>query len=73
MSFDPYNFPLKIWDSNSQNGNSLGSVKVHSLTFFCTPKSIRCDSPAFLLAHSLANLCLGREPKARVVIICEVT
>jgi hypothetical protein len=26
-------------DSNSQNGSSLGSVKVHSLTLFCTPKA----------------------------------
>jgi hypothetical protein len=38
MSFDPCNCALKIresiWDSNSQHGSSLGSVKVHSLTFF---------------------------------------
>jgi hypothetical protein len=41
MSFDPYNCALKIresiWDSNSHNGNSLGSVKVHSLTLFALP------------------------------------
>jgi hypothetical protein len=34
MSFDPCNCPLKIWESiwysNSQNGSSLGSVRVHS-------------------------------------------
>ncbi len=38
MGFDPYNHVLKIWesiwDSNSHNGSSLGSVKVHSLTLF---------------------------------------
>ncbi len=32
------------WDSNSQNESSLESVKVHSLTFFCTPGSMKCDS-----------------------------
>jgi hypothetical protein len=30
-------------DSNSQNGSSLGSVKVYSLTLSCTLKSMRCD------------------------------
>ncbi len=54
------------WDSNSQNGGSLGSVKVHSLTFFYTHGSMRCDSRASLLACNLASLCLGHEPKARV-------
>jgi hypothetical protein len=38
MGFDPYNRILKIWESiwesNSYNGSSLGSVKVHSLTIF---------------------------------------
>jgi hypothetical protein len=46
MSFDPYNCPLKIWDFNSQNGNSLGNVRVHSLTLFCTPNNMKCDSRA---------------------------
>jgi hypothetical protein len=44
-SFDPCNCALKIWesiwDSNSQHGNSLGSVRVHSLTLFALPKA--CD------------------------------
>jgi hypothetical protein len=39
--FDPCNRALKVresfWDSNSQHGSSLGSVKVHSLTFFALP------------------------------------
>jgi hypothetical protein len=38
MGFDPYNCTLKIWESiwesNSHNGSSLRSVKVHSLTLF---------------------------------------
>jgi hypothetical protein len=38
MGFDPWNGALKIgesfWDSNSQHGSSLRSVKVHSLTLF---------------------------------------
>jgi hypothetical protein len=38
ISFDPYNYALKIqesfWDSNSQHGSSLGSARVHSLTLF---------------------------------------
>jgi hypothetical protein len=40
-SFDPWNCALKIqksfWDSNSQHGSSLGSVRVHALTFFALP------------------------------------
>jgi hypothetical protein len=55
-------------DSNSQSKNSLGSVKVHSLTLFCTPGSMKCDSRAPLLAHTFANPCLGCKPKARVAI-----
>jgi hypothetical protein len=70
MGLDPYNCTMKIqesiWDSNSQNGSSLGSVRVHSPTFFCIPGSTRCDSWVSLLAHNLANPCFGREPKAKV-------
>jgi hypothetical protein len=54
-------------DSNSQNGNSLGSVRVHSLTLFCTPWSMRCDSRASFLVCTLASPCFGHKPKARVV------
>jgi hypothetical protein len=42
------------WDSNSQDGNSLVSLSVHSLTLSYTPKNIRCDSWASFLAHALA-------------------
>ncbi len=45
MGFDPCNHVLKIWefiwDSNSQHGSSLGSVRVHSLTLFALPGA--CD------------------------------
>jgi hypothetical protein len=52
-------------NSNSQSGSSLGSVRVHSLTLFCTPRSIRCVSrlpscSALLQALALvASLRLG--------------
>ncbi len=54
-------------ESNSQNGSSLGSVRVHSPTLSYTLKSMKCDFRASLLAHTFASLCLGSEPKARVV------
>jgi hypothetical protein len=45
MGFDPCNRTLKIqesiWDSNSQHGSSLVSVRVHSLTLFAL--SGACD------------------------------
>jgi hypothetical protein len=70
LSFDPYTRFLKIresiWDSNSQDESSLGSVRVHSLTLFCIPGSMRCDSWASLLAYTFASPCFGREPKVRV-------
>jgi len=66
MGFDPYNCSLKIWDFNSQNGSSFGSVRVHSLTLSYTPKSMRCDSRASLLAYTFASPYLGCEPKVRV-------
>ncbi len=70
MNFVLYNLLLKIsrihWDSNSQSGNSLKSVGVHSLTFSYTPKTMKCDSQASLLACTFASSCFGREPKARV-------
>ncbi len=73
LSFDPYNRSLtiweSIWDSNFQYENSLGSVRVHSLTFFCTPGSMKCDSQASLLPRTLASPCLGHEPKVRVATL----
>jgi hypothetical protein len=54
------------WDSNSQSGSSLGSVKVHSFTLFYTLKKMKCDYRASFLAHTFTSLCIGHEPKARV-------
>jgi hypothetical protein len=56
-------------DSNSQSGSSLGSVKVHSLTLSYTFGSMRCESPASLLARSLASPCFGCKPKVRVTTL----
>jgi hypothetical protein len=71
LRFDPWNCSMKIWesiwDSNSQDERSFGSVKVHSLTLFCTPESMRCDSQVSFLACNLASPSLGHEPRARVV------
>jgi hypothetical protein len=70
MGFDPYNRSENSgvhYDSNSQSGSSLWSVKIHSLTLSYTPKSMRCDSRASLLAYSLASLYFDREPKAKAV------
>jgi hypothetical protein len=53
-------------DSNSQSGSSLGSVEVHSLTLSYTLGNMRCDSQAFLLAHTFASPYLVHKPKIRV-------
>jgi len=55
------------WDSNSQSESSLGSVRVHSLTFSYILGSMKCDSRASFLAYIFVSLCLGRKPKARVM------
>ncbi len=41
-------------------------MRVHSLTFFGIPGSMKCDSHASFLARYLASPCLGREPEVRV-------
>jgi hypothetical protein len=56
-------------DSNSQSESSFGSVRVYSLTLSYTPRIMRCDSWASLLARTFASLCLGREPKVRVATL----
>jgi len=50
------------WDSNSQNGSSLGSPKVYSLTL----SHMKCDSWASFLARTFASPYLGHKLKARV-------
>ncbi len=74
MGFDPYNYSLKIrksTESPTPKVKLLRSVKVHSLTLFCTPRGMRCDFWASLLACTLPNLNLGHEPKVRVAT-CKV-
>jgi hypothetical protein len=70
-SLDPFNHALKIQESirdyNSQYGSSLGSVRVHSFTFFTLPGACDvtpgCPSwPATLQPPP----CFGREPKVKV-------
>jgi len=65
FGFDPYNYSLKIQKPigtpNSQSGSSLGSVKVHCLTF-----SFTLGLP---LGPQPCKPFLGREPKARVATI----
>ncbi len=53
-------------DSISQSGSCLGSVRVHSFTFFYILRSMWCDSWAFSWLAPLQPLGLGREPKAKV-------
>jgi hypothetical protein len=67
MGFDPCNHTLKnqesIWDSNSHNGSSHESVKVHSLTLFALLGA--CDvtpMPPFWLA-TLQALALVTSPR----------
>jgi hypothetical protein len=72
MISNTYNRALKIlesiWDSNSHVGSSLGSVRVHSLTFFALLGA--CDvTPRSPLARNLATSCLGRKPKVRVATL----
>jgi hypothetical protein len=70
MSFDPLQSPSKglgvDWDSNFQNGSSLGNVRVHSLTLSYILKNMKGDSRVSLLAHTFVTPCLGHEPKVRV-------
>jgi hypothetical protein len=59
-------------NSNSQNESSLGNVEgmnveVHSLTLSYTPRSMRYDSRASLLARTFTNL---YKPKVKVATCC---
>jgi hypothetical protein len=70
MGFDPYNCALKVresfWDSNSQHGSSLGSVRVHAFAFYALLGAceVTLGSPSW--PTTLQPPCLGHEPKARV-------
>jgi len=64
ISFKKFGSPLGLQLSN---GSPFGSVQVHSLTLSYIPRSMKCDSPASLLAHTSVSLYFGREPKVRVM------
>ncbi len=68
--FWPLQSPSKelgiCWDSNSQNGSSLGSVKVHSLTLFCIHESMKCDSRAQSWLAPLQTFTLVMSPRLRL-------
>jgi hypothetical protein len=70
MGFNPCNCILKIqksiWDSNSHNGSSLESVKVHSFTLLALPGAcvVTLGLPSW--PATLQPPCLGHKPKAKV-------
>jgi hypothetical protein len=76
MSFDPYNNALKIqeymWESNSQHGSSLGSVRVHSLTLFALPGACEMTLGCPFWLATFQPPCLGREPKVRVATLSPI-
>jgi hypothetical protein len=71
--FWPLQWPLENleihWDSNSQSGNSLRSVWVHSLTLSYTPGNMKCDFWVSFLVHTFASPFLGHKPKAKVTTL----
>jgi hypothetical protein len=73
MSFDLSNRSLKIseicQESNSQSGNPLGSVWAHPLTLSRTPRNVNVIPELHSWPAPFHAPCLGREPKAKVVII----
>jgi len=54
-------------DPKSQSGNSLGSVGVHSLTFFHILESMKYDFWASFLTRTFTSSCLGHEPRVKIV------
>jgi hypothetical protein len=74
MGFNPSNCTIKIqesiWDSNSQHGSSLGSVRVHSLTLFALPGACEVIFRSASWPATLQPPCCGREPKVRVATHC---
>jgi hypothetical protein len=60
------NIQESFWDSNSQHGSSLGSVRVHALTLFAFSRACEVTSKSPSWPTTLQPPCLGREPKARV-------
>jgi len=72
MSFDPYNCPLKIWESirtpTPRMGVHLGMCGFILSHFPTLSRAWNMTFKLSLLAHTFASPCPGREPKARVVI-----
>jgi hypothetical protein len=68
MGFDPCTLNIResIWDFNSQNGSSLGSVRVHSLTIFALPRACEVSPRLLSWPATLQPPCFGRDPKFRV-------
>jgi hypothetical protein len=69
LGFDPCNCSLKIWDSNSQSGSSLGSVSIYSLTLSYTPRSMS-DSQSSFWPAPLQALTLVASPRLRLRQTC---
>jgi hypothetical protein len=66
MSFDPSNYFLKIWDSNSQNESSLESVWADSLTLSYTPGSANVTFELHFQPIPFHVLTLTKSPKLRL-------
>jgi hypothetical protein len=70
MGFDCYNCTLKIresiWDSNSQHGSSLGSVRVHSLTLFALLGTCDATLGSFSWPVTLHPLAVVASPRLRL-------
>jgi hypothetical protein len=71
MNFNPCNCSLKIWEfivtPIPKVEARLGIVGSFPHTSY-TPKNMKCDSWASLLAHTFASPCIGRESKFKVTI-----
>jgi hypothetical protein len=71
MGFGLCNCVLKIqksiWDSNSHNGSSLGSVRIHYLTLLVVPGACEVTLGPSSWPATLQPPCFRREPKARVM------
>ncbi len=69
MSFDPYNCPLKVWESIGTPTPKMGAhlgvwgfIPSHPLTFLGAWNV----TPGLMLGLHLASRCFGHKPKARV-------
>jgi hypothetical protein len=70
MGFDPCTCALKIWESiwesNSQHGSSLGSVRVHSYTLFALPKAREMTHKSPYWPATLQPLTLVASPRLKL-------